>query len=141
MYLDVKKTFDRVPYQSWIGYQGKCYYFSETEGNWNNSRSHCSALNASLAGIDSDQEKDFLLCYKGFLDRWISLQRKPGQAWRWPNGTKFDNRFPRRGGGKCAFLMDENWFGSSRCMKWRHWICSKPDVYTLGKGCIVELKV
>ncbi|EMP41900.1 C-type lectin domain family 2 member D [Chelonia mydas] len=127
--------------KGWIGYQGKCYYFSETEGNWNNSRSHCSALNASLAGIDSDQEKDFLLCYKGFLDRWISLQRKPGQAWRWPNGTKFDNRFPIRGGGKCAFLMDENWFGSSRCMKWRHLICCKPDVYTMGKGCIVESKV
>nr|XP_048674241.1 C-type lectin domain family 2 member D-like [Caretta caretta] len=85
--------------------------------------------------------RDFLLCYKGFLDRWISLQRKPGQAWRWPNGTKFDNRFPIRGGGKCAFLMDENWFGSSRCMKWRHWVCSKPDVYMMGKGCIVESKV
>uniref|UniRef100_A0A8C3HXM4 C-type lectin domain-containing protein n=1 Tax=Chrysemys picta bellii TaxID=8478 RepID=A0A8C3HXM4_CHRPI len=127
--------------KGWIGYRGKCYYFSETEGNWNNSQSQCSALNASLAAIDSEQEKDFLLCYEGFLDRWIGLQRKPGQPWRWPNGTEFDNRFPIRGGGECAFLMDENWFGSSRCMKWRRWICSKSDVYTMGTGCIVESKL
>ncbi|XP_030399747.1 uncharacterized protein LOC115640843 isoform X2 [Gopherus evgoodei] len=41
----------------WIGYRGKCYYFSETDGNWTYSQSQCSALNASLAGIDSEQEK------------------------------------------------------------------------------------
>uniref|UniRef100_A0A8C3I1L4 C-type lectin domain-containing protein n=1 Tax=Chrysemys picta bellii TaxID=8478 RepID=A0A8C3I1L4_CHRPI len=40
----------------WVGYQGNCYYFSETEGNWNNSQSHCSSLNASLASIDSVPE-------------------------------------------------------------------------------------
>ncbi|XP_039373286.1 C-type lectin domain family 2 member E-like isoform X4 [Mauremys reevesii] len=75
----------------WIGYRGKCYYFSETDGNWTYSQSQCSALNASLAVIDSEQEKDFLLRYKGFLDRWIGLQREPGQPWRWPNGTEFNN--------------------------------------------------
>ncbi|EMP41807.1 C-type lectin domain family 2 member D [Chelonia mydas] len=77
---------------------------------------------------------DFLLRYKGFLDRWIGLQREPGQPWRWPNGTEFDQRFPIRGGGDCAFLMDEDWFGSSRCSTWRRWICSKPDPYTMWKG-------
>ncbi|KAH1182977.1 hypothetical protein KIL84_004469 [Mauremys mutica] len=40
----------------WIGYQGKCYYFSEVEGNWNYSQSHCSSLSASLAGIDNEQD-------------------------------------------------------------------------------------
>ncbi|CAM2095169.1 unnamed protein product, partial [Caretta caretta] len=37
----------------WVGYQGNCYHFSETEGNWSMSQSHCSSLNASLASIDS----------------------------------------------------------------------------------------
>ncbi|XP_065419262.1 C-type lectin domain family 2 member D-like isoform X1 [Chrysemys picta bellii] len=127
--------------EDWIGYRGKCYYFSETDGNWTYSQSQCSALNASLAAIDSEQEKDFLLRYKGFLDRWIGLQRKPGQPWRWPNGTEFDNRFPIRGGGDCVFLIDENWFGSSRCSTWRRWICSKSDPYTMGKKRAVELKL
>ncbi|XP_065420331.1 C-type lectin domain family 2 member D-like isoform X1 [Chrysemys picta bellii] len=125
----------------WIGYRGKCYYFSETEGNWNHSQSQCSSLNASLAGIDSEQEKNFLLRYKSFLDRWVGLQREPGQAWMWPNGTEFDNRFPIRGGGDCAFLMDDGWFGSSRCSTGRHWICSKPDTCTMGTGRAVESKL
>uniref|UniRef100_A0A8C3RIY2 C-type lectin domain-containing protein n=1 Tax=Chelydra serpentina TaxID=8475 RepID=A0A8C3RIY2_CHESE len=125
----------------WIGYRGKCYYFSETEGNWTYSQSQCSAFSASLAAIDSEQEKDFLLRYKGFLDRWIGLQREPGQPWRWPNGTEFDLRFPIRGGGNCVFLMDEDWFGSSRCSTWRRWICSKPDPCTMGKGRAVESKL
>ncbi|TFJ96754.1 3-oxoacyl-ACP synthase [Platysternon megacephalum] len=125
----------------WIGHRGKCYYFSETDGNWTYSQSQCSALSASLAGIDSEQEKDFLLRYKGLLDRWIGLQRKPGQPWRWPNGTEFDNWFPIRGGGDCVFLIDEDWFGSSRCSTWRRWICSKPDAHTMRKGCAVESKL
>ncbi|KAH1182985.1 C-type lectin domain family 2 member B-like [Mauremys mutica] len=125
----------------WIGYRGKCYYFSETEGDWNQSQSQCSALKASLAAIDSEQEKDFLLRYKGFLDCWIGLQRERGQPWRWPNGTKFNNWFPIRGGGDCAFLIDEDWFGSSRCSTGRRWICSKLDACTMEKECIVESKL
>uniref|UniRef100_A0A8C3H793 C-type lectin domain-containing protein n=1 Tax=Chrysemys picta bellii TaxID=8478 RepID=A0A8C3H793_CHRPI len=40
----------------WIGYRGKCYYFSEAQENWNNSQRLCSALGASLAVIDSKQD-------------------------------------------------------------------------------------
>uniref|UniRef100_A0A674J225 C-type lectin domain-containing protein n=1 Tax=Terrapene triunguis TaxID=2587831 RepID=A0A674J225_9SAUR len=40
----------------WIGYRGKCYDFSEVEGNWTYVQSHCSSFGASLAGIDSEQE-------------------------------------------------------------------------------------
>ncbi|CAM4668424.1 unnamed protein product [Caretta caretta] len=43
----------------WVGYQGNCYHFSETEGNWSTSQSHCSSLNASLASIDSLTELKF----------------------------------------------------------------------------------
>ncbi|CAM5158971.1 unnamed protein product [Eretmochelys imbricata] len=125
----------------WIGYQGKCYYFSETEGNWNNSQSHCSALNASLTGIDGDQEKHFLLGFKGFFGRWIGLQREPGQPWRWPNGTEFDQRFPISGGGDCAYLIEDNGISSSRCGTGRSWICSKSDAHTMWKGHDMESQV
>ncbi|CAM5158328.1 unnamed protein product [Eretmochelys imbricata] len=40
----------------WVGYRGKCYYFSETEGSWTDSRSRCSDPGASPAGINSEQE-------------------------------------------------------------------------------------
>nr|XP_006116300.1 C-type lectin domain family 2 member D-like [Pelodiscus sinensis] len=76
---------------SWVGYQGKCFYFSEGEGNWTYSRSNCSALGASLTGIDNEQEMTFLLRHKGKLHHWIGLWRDPGQPWKWANGTEFNN--------------------------------------------------
>uniref|UniRef100_A0A803T9F8 C-type lectin domain-containing protein n=1 Tax=Anolis carolinensis TaxID=28377 RepID=A0A803T9F8_ANOCA len=42
--------------KGWIGYQRKCYYFSETEGNWIFGSRHCSSHNASLVVIDSQEE-------------------------------------------------------------------------------------
>uniref|UniRef100_A0A8C8SSA8 C-type lectin domain-containing protein n=1 Tax=Pelusios castaneus TaxID=367368 RepID=A0A8C8SSA8_9SAUR len=40
----------------WVGYQRKCYYFSETEGNWSYCQSSCSSPDASLVWIDSEKE-------------------------------------------------------------------------------------
>ncbi|XP_044839599.1 C-type lectin domain family 2 member D-like [Mauremys mutica] len=118
----------------WVRYRGKCYYFSETEGNWNYSRSNCSSLGASLAGIDSEQDRMFLVCYKGVHDHWIGLRREQGQPWKWTNGTEFNRLFVIRGGGDCAYLNDEKGVSSSRCSMERRWICSKPEVYVMGKG-------
>ncbi|XP_034613517.1 early activation antigen CD69-like isoform X2 [Trachemys scripta elegans] len=75
----------------WVGYRGKCYYFSEAEGNWTYSRSQCSSLNASLAGIDTQQEKVFMIRYKGLPDHWISFWREPNGTWKWANGTDLNN--------------------------------------------------
>uniref|UniRef100_A0A8C0J2C0 C-type lectin domain-containing protein n=1 Tax=Chelonoidis abingdonii TaxID=106734 RepID=A0A8C0J2C0_CHEAB len=75
----------------WIGYRGKCYFFSETEGNWTYSQSHCSAPDASLAGIDSEQEMMFLLLHKDIHDHWIGLRREQGQPWKWTNGIVFNH--------------------------------------------------
>uniref|UniRef100_A0A674J392 C-type lectin domain-containing protein n=1 Tax=Terrapene triunguis TaxID=2587831 RepID=A0A674J392_9SAUR len=43
----------------WVGYRGKCYYFSEAEGTWDSSQSFCSSLNASLAWIDTEKDLDW----------------------------------------------------------------------------------
>ncbi|CAM5097460.1 unnamed protein product, partial [Natator depressus] len=75
----------------WIGYRGKCYYFSEAERNWTYRLTYCSVLSTSLAEINSEQEMAFLLRYKGKFDHWIGLRRDPGQLWKWANGTKFNN--------------------------------------------------
>ncbi|XP_067422158.1 early activation antigen CD69-like [Emydura macquarii macquarii] len=73
----------------WIGYRGKCYLFSEAEGNWTSGQSHCSSLGASLAVTDTQKDLDFLLQHKGSLLSWIGLRRDPGQPWRWADGTEF----------------------------------------------------
>ncbi|XP_075769959.1 C-type lectin domain family 2 member D-like [Pelodiscus sinensis] len=113
----------------WIGYQRKCHYFSGSEGNWTYSQSNCSALGASLAEINTLQELAFVARCKGRFDLWIGLRRDAGQAWKWANGTEFNNLFPIAGDGDCAYLND-NRFSSSRCTSERYWICSKPDVFT-----------
>ncbi|XP_032643769.1 C-type lectin domain family 2 member B-like isoform X1 [Chelonoidis abingdonii] len=113
---------------SWVGYQRKCCYFSETKDNWNNSQSNCSSLNASLASIDAQPELDFMLCCSGIPYHWIGLWREQskGQPWKWTNGTIFNNLFQVRGEGQCAYL-DENGVSSSRCYSERHFICKRLD--------------
>nr|XP_032636798.1 early activation antigen CD69-like isoform X2 [Chelonoidis abingdonii] len=108
----------------WIGYLGKCYYFSQAEGNWTYSQKNCSALGASLAGIYTQQEMDFLMRYKGPSDHWIGLGREPGQPWMWTSGKEFNNWFIIVGGGLCAFA-DNGEIASSGCSREGHWICSK----------------
>ncbi|XP_074827908.1 C-type lectin domain family 2 member D-like [Natator depressus] len=122
----------------WMGSRGKCYYFSETEGSWTDSRSRCSAPGASLAGIDSEQEMAFLLRHKGVRDHWIGLRREQGQAWKWANGTEFNHLFQIRGGGDCAYLNEEKGVSSSRCYMGRRWICSRSEVYVMRKETALE---
>ncbi|XP_030399843.1 C-type lectin domain family 2 member D-like [Gopherus evgoodei] len=107
----------------WIGYRGKCYYFSETEGNWTYVQRLCSSFGASLAGIDSEQELMFLLRHKDIHEHWIGLWREQGQPWKWTNSTEFNDLFQIRGGGDCAYLNDEKGVSSSRCYMERRWIC------------------
>ncbi|XP_067392499.1 C-type lectin domain family 2 member D-like, partial [Emydura macquarii macquarii] len=122
----------------WIGFRGKCYYFSEGEGDWASSQKHCSALGASLAGIDSGQDMDFMARYKGKFDHWIGLRRDPGQPWKWTNGSEFYHPFWIGGGGDCAYLDDKGWVSSSACTSERYWICTKPDVFTKAKELAVD---
>ncbi|XP_044838554.1 C-type lectin domain family 2 member D-like [Mauremys mutica] len=117
----------------WIGYRGKCYYFSEAKGNWTYSQKHCSSLGASLAVIDTQQDLDFMLRYKGNFDHWIGLWRDPGQPWKWANGTEFNHLFPITADGDCGYLT-ENGVSSLRCTSERHWICTNPDPFTKAKG-------
>ncbi|XP_077781346.1 C-type lectin domain family 2 member A-like [Podarcis muralis] len=110
----------------WIGYQRKCYYFSESEGNWTSSQNYCASFGASLVMIDSQEEMSFLRRYKGPDDHWIGLQRVDDQKpWKWINGTIFNNWFEIQGGGESAYINRQGVASSSRLSEER-WICSKP---------------
>ncbi|XP_031459043.1 C-type lectin domain family 2 member B-like [Phasianus colchicus] len=56
-----RSHFSHVCPNAWLGFQGKCYYFSNTESDWNSSRKHCQRLGASLATVDTEEEKVGLL--------------------------------------------------------------------------------
>ncbi|KAM7145767.1 C-type lectin domain family 2 member B-like isoform 1-T2 [Macrochelys suwanniensis] len=116
----------------WVGYGGKCYYFSEQEGNWNSSQSHCSSLGASLAAIDTLQDLAFLMRCKGPAYHWIGLWRGKSQPWKWVDGTEFNGMFEVKGGGNCAHLNGVAVIASS-CQTEKNWVCSKPSLH-LKKG-------
>ncbi|XP_065420275.1 C-type lectin domain family 2 member B-like isoform X2 [Chrysemys picta bellii] len=110
----------------WVGFGGKCYFFSDAEGTWDSSQSLCSSLNASLAEIDTQKDLEFIMRYKGISEFWIGLKRASAQTWQWVNGEHFNNLFTVRGEGDCAYLSDD-FATSSWCSTKRYWICSTPD--------------
>ncbi|CAM4556411.1 unnamed protein product [Lepidochelys kempii] len=96
-----------------------------------------SALIAAIIAL-AVLEMAFLLSHKGVYDHWIGLRREQGQPWTWANSTKFNHLFQIRGGGDCAYLNEEKGVSSSRCYMERRWICSKPEVYVMGKETALE---
>uniref|UniRef100_A0A669Q9C2 C-type lectin domain-containing protein n=1 Tax=Phasianus colchicus TaxID=9054 RepID=A0A669Q9C2_PHACC len=49
-------AFSHVCPNGWVGFQGKCYYFSHNERDWNSSRELCQQLGAALATLDTEEE-------------------------------------------------------------------------------------
>nr|XP_020633111.1 C-type lectin domain family 2 member D-like isoform X3 [Pogona vitticeps] len=114
----------------WIGYERKCFYFSEGEGNWTFGQNFCTSHSSTLAVIESELEKKFILRYKGTPDHWIGLWKESNQVWKWADETEFNNTIEVGGkGGECAFLSTDIAIGS-RCHITRNWICNRYDTYT-----------
>ncbi|KFV12659.1 C-type lectin domain family 2 member E, partial [Pterocles gutturalis] len=81
----------RCPFD-WIGYRGKCYYFSEAERNWTSSRDNCSALGASLAVLDGVEDLTFVMRYNGIAEHWVGLSREDEeQPWTWVNHSRLSH--------------------------------------------------
>ncbi|XP_039770359.1 C-type lectin domain family 2 member D-like isoform X2 [Ornithorhynchus anatinus] len=114
----------------WLGFQEKCYYFSNDTRNWTSSQNFCTSHAAGLAVIDTQKEMDLLMRYKGPADHWIGLNRESGHDWKWTSGIKFTEWFEVKGKGECAYLND-NRVSSARSYTDRRWICSKPDFYAI----------
>ncbi|KFU98496.1 C-type lectin domain family 2 member D, partial [Pterocles gutturalis] len=115
----------------WLGFQGKCYYFSNVESNWASSQENCTGLGASLATITTVEELIFIKRYKGEANHWFGL-RKEGDQWQWANGTALNSWLEVSGGGPCAYLNQEK-ISSSMCHTKKNWLCSRPDNYVLWK--------
>ncbi|XP_072204913.1 C-type lectin domain family 2 member B-like [Excalfactoria chinensis] len=116
-----------VCHDAWVGFQGKCYYFSDTESAWNSSREHCQQLGASLATIDSKEEMEFMLQFRGPANCWIGLHWAEGdERWTWADGSAFSNRIQPHDGGRCAYLNGDR-ISSALCHTEKFWVCSRAD--------------
>uniref|UniRef100_A0A8B9QWY9 C-type lectin domain-containing protein n=1 Tax=Anas platyrhynchos TaxID=8839 RepID=A0A8B9QWY9_ANAPL len=110
----------------WIGFEGKCFYFSDMEKNQTWSRADCHTHGANLAVIQSRDELVFVLCYNGSPYYWIALSHQNlSQRWECDDVTQFDSSlFPIGGGEDFAFLNNQR-VTSARSSGERHWICTR----------------
>ncbi|CAJ0960266.1 unnamed protein product [Ranitomeya imitator] len=114
----------------WIWSKKKCYYFSSNISEWQTGQDFCASRNASLALLDSMDELNFLVRFKGSSDHWIGLSREQeGRPWVWTNGTLCTNAFHIHGVSRCVFLNSGR-VSSASCYSDKYWICNKPDTRT-----------
>ncbi|XP_076711442.1 C-type lectin domain family 2 member A [Callospermophilus lateralis] len=73
----------------WIGYLGKCFYFSENTTTWAASQNFCASHESTLVVFNTTKELHFLERYSDHSQYWIGLSRKPGQNWQWIDGTRY----------------------------------------------------
>nr|XP_020669389.1 C-type lectin domain family 2 member B-like isoform X1 [Pogona vitticeps] len=117
----------------WIGYQGKCYYFSDVNKDWHFSLNACSSQNASLLTFSHDKEKDFVMRFQHKQSTWLGLSKGPDQLWRWTNGG--NSTVPVvTGEGDCAYLNKDGGATGARCTTELIWICVKPDIFNRQNG-------
>ncbi|XP_047724369.1 C-type lectin domain family 2 member A-like [Prionailurus viverrinus] len=123
-----KSSAERVScLDGWIGYLGKCFYFSESTSTWTASQNFCASHAATLAVFNTTKELDFLKRYSDHSQYWIGLSREAGQSWKWIDGTIYSGWFQIIGIGECAYLHKTGIRGSSTRLV-RKWICSKSDL-------------
>ncbi|XP_062971827.1 C-type lectin domain family 2 member A-like [Cynocephalus volans] len=88
----------------WIGYLGKCFYFSENTTTWTSSQNFCASHASTLAVFNTTKELEFLKRYSDHSQYWIGLSRKPGHDWQWTDGTAYGGWFKIIGIGESAYL-------------------------------------
>ncbi|KAF5912444.1 hypothetical protein HPG69_004114 [Diceros bicornis minor] len=110
----------------WIRYQRKCYFFSPMTKNWTLAQNFCSKHGATLALIDSENDKIFLKRYVGRAEHWIGMKNEAGHTQKWLNGKKSNNWSNLTESKNCSFLNSEE-VSSTECERNLHWICSKPS--------------
>ncbi|KAM6216274.1 natural killer cells antigen CD94-like [Rhynchocyon petersi] len=74
--------------EKWIEYQSKCYFFSNEEKTWAESKNFCASQNSSLLQLKSKDE----FIFKFFSDHlyWIGLFYDEALgAWLWEDGSPF----------------------------------------------------
>lgn len=66
--------FSKICPDEWIGYDGKCYYFSINKTNWNDSKKLCDSMNSSVIIFDNVKTLNFVSRY-GTGQYWVGINQ------------------------------------------------------------------
>ncbi|XP_006138066.1 C-type lectin domain family 2 member D-like [Pelodiscus sinensis] len=113
--------------EDWIGFNGKCYYFSTNTMSWKASKEYCISHGSTLPVIKEEQQLENIKRLRETYYYWIGLQ-KEAEIWQWVDGSLFNNKvIPLENEDpdlNCAFLNDDKLI-TIDCTSSRHWICVK----------------
>ncbi|XP_027623550.1 CD209 antigen-like protein A [Tupaia chinensis] len=66
----------------------KCYYFSQEQKTWHDSKKACEGIGASLVKIDSKEEQEHIQSQVGYIS-WVGLYKKGDMyPWTWLDGSR-----------------------------------------------------
>ncbi|XP_032203181.1 C-type lectin domain family 9 member A-like [Mustela erminea] len=104
-----------------------CYYFSEEEKSWEESKKSCEVLSSRLMKIDNKAEQNFIQS-KIRYNYWIGLYKVGAKhPWKWLDGTPLSqtvNFQQNLLGIKCGHLKPST-ISTADCQKHFHFICEK----------------
>ncbi|KYO35889.1 hypothetical protein Y1Q_0017364 [Alligator mississippiensis] len=81
------KICSRCP-EGWILHEEMCYFFSNEEMTWHDSKQYCSNQSSRLLSINNKKELDFITSLQCF--HWIGLSRKDATSrLSWEDGTTY----------------------------------------------------
>ncbi|OBS81275.1 hypothetical protein A6R68_20494, partial [Neotoma lepida] len=118
-------------------FHGKCYFFSKSQRNWNDSVTACLEVEAQLVIVESDEEQTFLsVISKDKGSAWLGLSYlKEEGTWKWVDDSPMNNSFTKYQKEKqsnkeetevCAEVTSGLWT-CDRCDLKKFWICEKSE--------------
>ncbi|XP_065260941.1 natural killer cells antigen CD94-like [Emys orbicularis] len=113
----------------WVLRHGKCYYFSEKKKNWSDSERYCNSQAGSLAVIDNEEEKTFIMnrmkMEKGYY--WLGLS-KGKDGWLWVTGAGLPAEklhVTGTSGSHSCVVCGVDQILAESCFNPNKWICEK----------------
>ncbi|XP_002921954.2 CD209 antigen isoform X1 [Ailuropoda melanoleuca] len=119
----------------WELFQGRCYFFSQTQDIWKDAISACQNLRAQLVVINSTEEQKFLKSWnvRNNQRTWIGLSDHHNEgSWKWVDSSPLQLSFWKegepnnRGDEDCVELYSDGW-NDNRCNTENFWTCEKPS--------------
>ncbi|XP_049645415.1 C-type lectin domain family 4 member G [Suncus etruscus] len=126
--------------ESWLHFQGSCYFFSQQTAQWGKAQEQCDRQGAHLVIVQNLIEQTFLTSNKGNFGYWLGLKavRKDNkvQSYQWVDGVQLSFSYWNRGEPNdskgredCVMMVPPGKWNDAPCDNERdRWICEKPQL-------------
>ncbi|XP_072456998.1 C-type lectin domain family 4 member G isoform X1 [Notamacropus eugenii] len=122
---------------SWLAFEGSCYFFSTEKAQWDQSQQNCAKVQAHLVIVNSLEEQTFLTQNTRGLGYWIGLTatraRGKVKGYMWIDGTKLTFSYWNEGepndsrrNENCVMMLYSGRWNDANCKSLSdNWICEK----------------